>query len=203
MKNTKISRVIAMVLAMVLVVCSAAMVYASATETAPAGEVTDKIQVVSKNANYQARTELMYAVTVDTEALLMDRNDTVYMLFWNSEQTGEDAYTFGTANYRVYSKDTEEVGHYGECYVFSSDGINACDISKPLYARPAVKYIDIVDGNIEVRYVYGELIEYSIADYAEEMLAKSDITEAQRNLYTDLLTYGAEARKLADRLLGN
>lgn len=202
MKNTKNLRIVTIVLAVALAICSVAMVCVSASTVIPGGEETDYIKVVSKNASYKAKTELLYAVEVDEASLDMSNSDTVYMLFWNSAQTGSNAYTFETASYRVYNKYKETQGEHAGRYIFASDGINACDISKTIYARPAVKFVDFVDGELKVSYKYGELVEYSVADYANEMLAKDNLDEKHVKLYNALLTYGEEAKKLADKLLG-
>ena len=189
MKKTRFTKLLSAILVAVLLLSTFASVLAFA-EDASAGVVADEavksVSIISKNLNYASRTEIVYAV----EAVGVEEDDSVVMLFWDGEQT---EYTYENALYRksFYGKDTVQ-GVEG-CYLFATRGIAPKNINDSIYARPVVRHIDVVDGEVAISYTYGDVVEYNVGMYAAEKLAEAYNTSAQNDLYEGLLQYADAA----------
>ena len=188
MRNSKFTKLLSAILAVVLLLGTFATVLSFAEEEVPVEEETVSVEIISKNLNYAARTEIVYAV----EAKGVTENDSVVMLFWNEAQP-DDGYTYEKALYRksFYGKGT--VLEVEDCYLFSSRGIAPKEINDSIYARPVIRHVEIVDGETVITYTYGEVLKYNVGMYAAEKLAETDNTAAQRKLYTSLIEYADAA----------
>ena len=189
MRNSNLTRLLSVMLAAVLLFGTFASVLSFAEDTT-AGETTEdakkSVAIISKNLNYATRTEIVYAV----EAKNVEKHDSVVMLFWDAEQT---EYTYANALYRksFYGKGTV-LGVEG-CYLFASRGIAPKNINDSVYCAPAIRHVDMVDGEAVISYTIGEVLEYNVGMYAAEKLSESDNTAAQNELYRSLIAYSEAA----------
>ncbi len=172
MKKARFMRAIAMLLALVLMLGAAVGVSA-------ADGVDGTAKIISKNVDYSAELSLVFAVdptNVDTAG-----GDEVYLLVWNSEVAAETA-LLGTENQKKSGvvSDTA-INDVPNPLLFTTDRIPVDEMQKDFYVRTC-----IVRGAEEI---YGELIIYSVEDYALQRLSESDVTADQAELYYNVLKY--------------
>ena len=195
MRNSRLTKIVTVILAAVLLVCSVA-----AVSVAAEGSGEDyRVAVVSNNVSYDARMEIVYALKCDDLA----ENEEVYLLFWDKAPDVANmsaAELYASALYRKTAfSENETVLDVEGCDLFVSDGIAASELGDTVYALPVIKSVDVTGDVPAFTYEIGaELIEYSIVDYAQEMLAADGVTiflsEEQLDLFNSLLKY-AEAAK--------
>ena len=107
---------------------------------------------------------------------------------------------YASAAYRKTAfSEGETVLDVENCMLFGSNGIAASKLGESVYALPVIRSYEVVDEAPVYTYTVGaELIEYSIVDYAEEMLAADGVTifltMEQITLLENLIKY-AEAAK--------
>ena len=87
------------------------------------------------------------------------------------------------------------------CDLFASEGIAASKLSDKVYALPVIRTLDTSTGAPAFAYEIGsELIEYSITDYAQEMLDADGVSiflsNEQDALFNSLIKYAEAAKKL-------
>ena len=133
------------------------------------------VAIKYKNLAYEGAIQVLYAV----EAENLPEGAKVQMYFYDAEPTEDST--------PVYVKDEytdEALTIGGKTYrAFFSRGIAPKNMRKSIFAVPV-----IVNGDAVV--AKGECVEYSIYTYATNMLSKSPTAE-QKELYTNLLDYGA------------
>lgn len=191
MRNSKLTKIISVILAATLMLALAFAVSAFADGDEPAGEA--RVTVVSKNVNFDARTSLVFALECDD----LQENEEVYLLFWSASpdltKSAEELYK--TADYRKTAYETGvTVGEVENCMLVASNGIAASNINNDIFVLPLIKTID--DSGDAPAYTYavaGDLLEYSVRDYAEEKLLDPDITGAQYDLCENIKKYGDAA----------
>ena len=208
MRNSKFMKIITVILALSLLAASAFALSALANEQTEgedqigAGDAVvapDRVTVVSKNAAYSARTELVFAVKCDDLA----ENEEIYLLFFKSApeiegKTAEELYKSAYYRKTAYKKGETVLGVEG-CELIASKGIAASEINDSLYVLPVIKTTEITGEDIAFTYeIGGELLEYSVRAYAEEKLLDETSTEEQKNLYNAIIAYGDAADKIFD-----
>ena len=195
MRNSRFTKIVTVLLAVVLLVMSAVAISVVAED---AGE-DYRVSVISNNVSYDARMEIIYALKCDDLA----ENEELYLLFWTeapdvANMSAKELYDSALYRKTAFSEN-ETVGDVDGCLLFASNGIAASDIADTVYALPVIKTIDTVDGVPAFDYVIGaELNEYSIVDYADEMLAADGVTifltNEQANLFEALKKYALAAK---------
>ena len=191
MRNSKFTKLLSVILAAVLLFGTFASLLSSAEEVTgdTASETTEtvkSVKIISKNLNYASRTEIVYAVKAEN----VEKNDSVVMLFWDEEQT---EYTYQNALYRKSFYGQGAVQDVEGCYFFASRGIAPKNINDSVYCAPAIRHVDVVDGEGVVSYTIGDVLEYNVGMYAAEKLSERDNTESQNKLYESLLSYSEAA----------
>lgn len=193
MRNSRLTKIIsALLVASVMLACAFAVsVFAGGD-----GATEARVAVVSKNVAFEARTELVFAVTCDD----LQENEEVYLLFWETAPdltlSAEDLYKKAAYRKTAYASGVT-VGEVENCMLIASNGIAASKINSDLYILPVIKATD--DSGDAPVYTYtlgGEMFEYSVRDYAEEKLLDADITDAQYDLCENIKKYGDAAAKL-------
>lgn len=170
MKNTKLIKIVTLVLSCLLLVGAVIGISVSAANDP---EVTIK----AKNISYEGAIKVLYAV----DAQNVPEGAEVKMYFYTAKD-GEVAYekvahsediTIGDATYKT----------------FFSNGIAPKNMRTPIYAKAV-----IVDAEGEI-LAESAVAEYSIWQYATNRFAKNP-TEDQLFLYTAMLDYGASVQKM-------
>lgn len=182
MKKTKLFRIVTALLTLVLVFGAAFSVSAATT----AADEDDDI--IAKNVEYEAELSLVFAVdpkNVNTEA-----GDEVYLLVWGAER-GDGNYTAANAAYRQesYATAEEEINGVSNALLFKTHKIPVDDLQKDFYIRT---YIKRANGD----EIYGKLVTYSVEDYALQRLSEDNVTEAQAELYYNVLRYALAANSV-------
>ncbi len=191
MRNSKLVKIITVILAASILVLAAFATSAFASGDGTGEPATARVQIVSKNAAYESKTQLVFAVKCDD----LQENEEICLLFWENApetegKTAEDLYK--TANYKktAYEKGVSILEVEG-CELIASKGIPASKICSDLYVLPIIRTVD--DSGDAPVYTYekaAELFTYSVEDYANEKLADASITDAQNRLYRNLINYG-------------
>ena len=195
MRNSRLTKIVTVILASVLLCCSFLMIGAAA-ETSVADE--NRVTVVSKNVSYEARMELVFALTCDDLA----ENEEVVLLFWETapdlSMSAEELYK--SALYRKYAfADEQTVLDYENCYLYKSNGIAADKLCDDIYVLPVIKAVDASGDAPAITYEKGaDLINYSVKTYAETKLAEPGMATdvIHHALYTNLLRYAEAASKV-------
>lgn len=181
MKKTKLFRIVTALLTLVLVFGAAFGVSALANEENEASAT-----IISKNVDYRAELSLVFAV----EAANLQDGDEVYLLVWAAER-GDGNYTAANAAYRQesYATAEEKINGVSNALLFKTHKIPVDDLQKDFYIRT---YIKRANGE----EVYGELVTYSVEDYALQRLSEENVTEAQAELYYNVLRYALAANSV-------
>jgi hypothetical protein len=197
MRNSRFTKIVTVLLAMVLLVMSMAVVSA----VAEGAEDDYRVTVVSNNVSYDARMEIIYALKCDDLA----DNEELCLLFYTAApdvagKSAEELYASAAYRKTAFSKG-ETVRDVEDCMLFGSNGIAASKLEDTVYALPVIRSYEVVNEDVAYTYTVGaELIEYSVVDYAEEMLAADGVTifltNEQANLFNSLIKYAAAAKKL-------
>ena len=197
MRNSRLTKIVTVILAAVLLVCSVAAISVAAEGANESYRVT----VVSNNVSYDARMEIIYALKCDDLA----ENEELCLLFWETAPdvanlTAEELYESAAYRKTAFSEG-ETVLEVENCMLFGTNGIAASKIADTVYALPVIKSVTVSEGTPTFTYEIGaELIEYSIVDYAQEMLDADGVdiflTNEQCNLYNALIDYANAAKKL-------
>ena len=172
MKN-RITKMLTFVLAgLLLIGCLAGITAFAEDATAPTAEI------VAKNVSYKGAMQILYAVDYDG----VTEGQSVKLYFYDTKDATEPAYKKG-----LDADDTITLNDTTYSLVFSN-GITPKDMRKPIYAKPVVEN---EDGSLAYE---GEMLEYSIWQYAINRFSKSPSTE-QYALYTALLDYGGALQR--------
>lgn len=173
MKNTKFSRISALILALSLCLGMLVSFNVCAEDTQ---QTETKPEIFSQNVKYNEKFCLMYAVDAATATAPV----TLYLYQANPED--------GAVPSKQYVVD-EVTAAYGnlekDSYIFTTDGIAA-------YAMAQDVYVQAVDANGNK----SDVKKYSVGQYLYERLASSDVTVEQRNFYNSALDFGAYAQKV-------
>ena len=180
MRNSRLTKIVTVILAAVLLVCSVAAI----SVAAEGADESYRVAVVSNNVSYDARMEIIYALKCDDLANL----------------TAEELYESAAYRKTAFSEG-ETVLEVENCMLFGTNGIAASKIADTVYALPVIKSVTVSEGTPTFTYEIGaELIEYSIVDYAQEMLDADGVdiylTNEQYNLFNALIDYANAAKKL-------
>ncbi len=196
MRNSKLMKIITVILSVTILVLAAIAVSAVADGTG--APIDARVTVVSKNAAYESKTQLVFAVKCDD----LKENEEIYLLFWDSDPGVEGKTAkelFDSASYRktAYEKGASVVGVDG-CELISSKGIPASKINSDVYILPVIRAVDTEAQPDEYSYTVGaDLFTYSVKAYAEERLAdRENITGEQEELYRNIIRYGNAAEKI-------
>jgi hypothetical protein len=193
MRNSKLTKIISVMLAcVVMLACAFAVsVFADGDDPAPA-----RVTVVSKNVAFEARTEIHFAVKCDD----LQENEELYLLFWETAPdltlSSEELYK-GASYRKIAYAEGQTVKDVEGCMLFASNGIAASKINSDIYVLPVIKSVD--DSGDAPAFTYevgGELLEYSVRDYAEEKLLDVERTAAQEALCNSIKVYGDAAAKI-------
>ena len=174
MKKTRFMRALAVLLTLVLMLGVAVGV--SAATEADDGSAA----IVSKNVELEAELSLVFAV----DPANVVEGDTVYLLVWSyARQSGD--YTFDNASQAHESFATANVNDVANALIFKTDKIAVDMFQHTFYVRTC-----IVRGEEKI---YGEVTPYSIETYALQRLSETNVTEAQAELYYNVLRYALAA----------
>ena len=196
MRNSRLTKIVTVILAMVLLVMTAAAISVAAEGNGDEYRVT----VVSNNVSYDARMEIIYALKCDDLA----EGEEVYLLFWDEmpdlNMSAEELYNSALYRKTAFSEN-ETVLTVEGCDLYASEGIAASELSDAVYALPVIRAIDVSGDAPAFTYEIGaELIEYSITEYAQEMLAADGetvfLTNEQAELFENLIKYADAAKQL-------
>lgn len=179
MKKAKIVKILAVLFSLVLTLGTAIGIYAVAIADNGSAEI------ISKNVELEAELSLVFAV----DSRSVRDGDTVYLLIWDREEDGGE-YTLETATQKKTSFLTANYAINGvtNSLLFKTGRIAVDDFQKLFYVRTC-----IVRGDTEI---YGELITYSIEEYALQRLSENRVTPDQAELYYNVLRYALAADKL-------
>ena len=190
MKNTKLIKALIVAISCLLLVGVAfgVMAYADTTDGATS------VEIEYKNVSYKGAPSLVYYVGTDAP---LAENQKVKLLFWNNKNaTG--LYNEHTADYAKYA--ASETIIEGKTYqTFLGEGVAPSEVRLNVYARPALVEVD--EAGNETVVALGEMLEYSIFEYALEMFnAKVDGTRGtaaddQVEIYKAFLDYAAAIQK--------
>ena len=213
MKNSKIAKLLAISLSLLLLVGVAVMISATAEDatTAPVS-YTDKVGIASINLSYKAQTEMAFAVYDAYDVAEGSKKD-VYLLFFNSDpgdkMSGEELYKKAIA--RKSSVGTVKLGGV-EHLLFYSNGIMASELASTLYVCPIVVET-VVDGdNYTYSYVRGygmknaegeydndaracSPVSYARQKILDAMMAGVDLKPEDSELYSSIISYAVAALK--------
>ena len=171
MKNSKLAKVLLITLSLAVMIMAMGVI-ASAQETDDLS-----VSILAKNVSYSETVQVLFAVD-DTNA----GENEVEVLYYLEDpianpsaqayvgKTYEKGYTEGGVNYPA----------------FFTAGFPAKNIGDKVYAR----------AHIVGTEVYSEVVRYSVVEYLLERLYLDTPTADQKDLYTDLLSYGASAQKV-------
>ncbi len=196
MRNSRFVKIITVILAVVLLASLAFAVSALANGEGESGEPA-RVTVVSKNASYESKTHLVFALKCDD----LGANEEIVLLFWNTDpaaagKSAEELYQSAAYRKTAYEKNASVLGVDG-CELISSNGIAACNINSDIYVLPIIRAVDDSGETPVYTYTKGaDLFTYSVKAYAEERLTDTDNTDAQNRLYNNLIEYGNAAEKL-------
>lgn len=166
------------VIALLLVLC---MVTGMLSMTVVA-ESEPVLNVKGYNITLKDSVYLKYAVQA------INAND-VKMLLWNGSQ---NSYELGTQDKILESTGSETVSGV-ECLIFVDNDLAMKQMTDVIYARPMAT----VNGNT----YYGEIVKYSVLQYAYNMLGKTGTASnnaAFRSLLESMLVFGANAQRYLD-----
>ena len=193
MRNSKLTKIISVMLAcVVMLACAFAVsVFADGDDATEA-----RVTVVSKNVAFEARTELHFAVKCDD----LQENEELYLLFWETAPdatlTAEELYKNASYRKTAYAEG-QTIQDVENCMIFASNGIVASKINSDIYVLPVIKSVDDSgDAPVFAYEIGGELLEYSVRDYAEEKLLDEERTAAQEALCNSIMAYGDAAAKI-------
>ncbi len=196
MRNSRFVKIITVILAVVLLASLAFAVSALANGEGESGEPA-RVTVVSKNASYESKTHLVFALKCDD----LGANEEIVLLFWNTDpaaagKSAEELYQSAAYRKTAYEKNASVLGVDG-CELIFSNGIAACNINSDIYVLPIIRAVDDSGETPVYTYTKGaDLFTYSVKAYAEERLTDTDNTDAQNRLYNNLIEYGNAAEKL-------
>ena len=187
MKNKKFTRTLLTVLSCLLLVGVAFGIVAVADSTDADRATT--AEIVYKNVSYKGAPALVFYVGTDAD---LAENQKIKVFFWNSE-VKNGVYNEHNAD---YVKDAEaSVTIDGESYsAVISNETAPSELRRAVYAKAAL--VETVNGEEKVVYL-GELLRYSVYDYALDMLSAADgAAQDQTQIYTALLDYAAAIQKI-------
>ncbi len=189
MKNRKTAKLLTLVLSCILIIGAMMGITALADETVNdqtenpgvdtgvEGNVPENtVAIKYKNVSYAEEMKLVYYVKA--ENALLD-GQSVKVLYW--EEEGETPVTLESQA----TLTVEGVKHEA----FFSAGFGPVDMRKTVYAQPVIAN---ADGTVAV---YGEVLEYSLYEYAMAVFSKAS-TADQQKLLTRLLDYGATVQQV-------
>ena len=192
MKNSKIAKLLAISLSLLLLVGVAVMISATAEDATEAQVVyTDKVGIASINLSYKAQTEMAFAV-YDGLEVAEGATKNVYLLFFNSDPgdiSAEELYKKAVARKSaVGTVKLDGVDHL----LFYSNGIMANNLAKSLYVCPVV-IETVVDGD---SYTYNYMRGYGMktgGEYDYTARACSPVSYARQKII-DAMASGVELK---------
>ena len=212
MKNTRLTKLLAVCLSLVLIVGAVALVAVLAGGSS-GDATTDKVGIASINLSFGDKHQLVYAVRAD-EDYLNETNGKVGLMFWNynpeadGEKSAEELYR--SAQDRVFSTYKETIGDE-EFYIISSSGIALDSLASDVYVCPIVKHVEVSnapgsDGeDITYSFSYtkgytqqdGETVSYapraaSVMRYALQKLTEMAIDTTDEEYIADADAYLAK-----------
>ena len=193
MKKSKILKLLVSALSLCLIIGAMVGITAMADGSGDA----NKPEIISYNISYSDELYLYYAVDAD----LVDGQS---IELWVCDSEGnvlEDKATETPSlrdDFNGKITEYEVMNVWGEdCYVFITNGVAAKDINAAEYVKAV-----IVDSEGE-KVSESDLVEYSVMQYLyqrlymDEMIAATEeMNLIRRELYLDLLSYGAAAQEL-------
>ncbi len=151
MKNSKIVKLIAVSLSVLLLVGVSVMISAMADDTPVVySESTDKLGIASYNLSYKSQTEMAFAVYEELPDVAEGGSREIYLLFFatNPDESGiaPAANLFNNAMARKTSAGTVKIGDVSHL-LFYSNGITARNLAKDLFVCPvAVDKVPLAEG---------------------------------------------------------
>lgn len=149
-----------------------------------AADNAPSVEIFKKNVSYDDSLQLVYAVEANNA-----EGYQVKVLFSDEAFTAPAALSAGGYDYAKSPSSSITLSSVTYPVAFSN-GVNAKEMRKPVYAIPV-----LVDGDAVV--ASGEMVEYSLYTYAMERFDGS-ATEEQLTLYTALLDYGAAVQAVLE-----
>ncbi|MBQ7386819.1 MAG: hypothetical protein IJW03_01495 [Clostridia bacterium] len=221
MKNSKIAKLVAISLSVLLLVGAIVMISATADDAADTTVVTtDKLGVASLNLSYKAQTEIAFAVYDGLDAVVSGGQRDIYLLFFatdpdaSGELTAEELYKNAIA--RKESVGNVNLGGVSHL-LFYSNGIMANDLAKSVYVCPvAVEKVPVAGGEgYTTNYVRGYTtkkladdgvtfeydysaracnpVSYARQKIVESMISGEEMKPADAKLYSNIISYAAAA----------
>ena len=199
MKNSKIAKLLAISLSLLLLVGVAVMISATAEDATTAPVVyTEKVGIASINLSYKAQTEMAFAVYDGLEVAEGSKKD-VYLLFFNSDPgdiSAEELYKKAVARKSaVGTVKLDGVEHL----LFYSDGIKANDLAKNIYVCPVVIETVANGGSYTYNYMRGYGMKQAGSDYDYSARVCNPVSYARQKII-DAMAAGVEL-KAEDALL--
>ncbi|MBQ7386820.1 MAG: hypothetical protein IJW03_01500 [Clostridia bacterium] len=186
MKNSKFTKALILALSCLLLVGVAFGISAFAETTDGASSV----EIEYKNVSYKGAPSLVYYVGTDAP---LAENQKVKMLFWNTKNA-TNIYNEHTADYSKYSESTATIDGT-TYYTVLGEGVAPSEVRLTVFAKPAL--VEVAEDGTETVVALGELLEYSIFDYALEMFnakvngESGTAAEDQVEIYKSFLDYAA------------
>ncbi len=190
MKNNKFTKAIIVAVSCLLL----AGVVFGISALAESSDGITSVEIAYKNVSYAGSPSLVYYVGTDAP---LAENQKIKMFFWDSKNT-TGLYNEHTAEYSKYPTSEAEID--GETYhTVLGKGTAPSEVRLSVYARPAV--VEVAEDGSETVVLYGDLLEYSIFDYALEMFnakvngQRGNAAEDQVEIYKAFLDYAAAVQE--------
>ena len=169
-------RILALILATVLIFTAMA-----ALGTVSVADTVASQDIVAFNVSLKANVELMFAVP-KAGYTVSGGKAPVEILLWESK-SASGRYNYADSN-AVKLQAKGELDVNGErCFIFTYNGLSAEEMSKVVYAR-------VVYTNEKGYRTYGDLYDYSIAEFANGYLTDNSKNEDTKLLIEAMLDYG-------------
>ena len=186
MKNNKLTKILVTALSCLLLVGVVFGITVMADGDEPAAATV--VEIDYKNVSYAGAPALVFYV--GTDAPLAD-NQKVKVFFWE-EKNIDGIYNEYSAN-DIKVADNSVIIDGDKYYTVIADGTAPSELRKSIIARPALVETD--ENGKETVTAMGEVLEYSIFDYAIDMFAADDgASEDQITIYRALLDYAASVQ---------
>ena len=160
MKNSRLTKILALLLCLVLVIGAVVAIVVLADEDqSGAIKTTDKVGIAAVNLDFGEKHQMVYAVRADEE-YLAETDGMLCLLFWDhdpeadGEKSAWDLYK--SAQDRKFTETKMEVNGE-ECYVFTSSGVAVSDLGAPIYVLPVVRHVSMSetdDGEYNYSFTY-------------------------------------------------
>ena len=176
-------RILALLLAVALVFT--AMIGLGSVSIAE-GESEMSQEIKYFNVSLKTNVELLFAVPAANYQTETDADGNVsvplQLLVWK-EASASGHYNKADSNVTVLEAEGQLTVNGEKCYIFTYDGLTAKEMSKVVYARALYT-------NEKGFRTYGDVYDYSIAEFVNGYLNRSDEESAYKDLVEAMMDYG-------------